>query len=388
MENFIVPAFVGEVIDKIEQNGYEAWLVGGCVRDTLMGETPKDYDVASSAPCEEICRLFDKVIETGIKHGTVTVISDSRPVEVTRYRIDGEYADHRRPDKVEFTPDFKADLSRRDFTVNAIGYSPKRGIIDPFGGEADIKAKILRTVGDPEKRFDEDALRIMRAVRFASTLEFKIEENTLASAKKLSPTLKNVSVERIFSELKKTLSGNRPELIEHIINNGGLSHVGLCRCDRLASIKKADGLTARLAVMITLCGGNAFEVLSALKSDNETKKAVIKIADMLNPELPLDRVSLKKHMSRIGEKGLCDLLEVEKALFGVEIGSAKAEIADIILKNEPYRIADLEISGDEITETGISGKKVGETLEHLLQKAIENPEINEKNRLKSLIAKN
>ncbi|MBQ2421235.1 MAG: hypothetical protein II284_07560 [Clostridia bacterium] len=187
MENFIVPAFVGEVIDKIEQNGYEAWLVGGCVRDTLMGETPKDYDLASSAPCEEICRIFERVIETGIKHGTVTVMIDNSPIEVTRYRIDGEYADHRRPDKVEFTPDFKADLSRRDFTVNAIGYSPKRGIIDPFGGEADIKAKILRTVGDPEKRFDEDALRIMRAVRFASTLGFKIEENTLASAKKLSP---------------------------------------------------------------------------------------------------------------------------------------------------------------------------------------------------------
>ncbi len=387
MENFIVPAFVSEVMAKIEQNGYEAWLVGGCVRDMLMGIAPHDYDIASSTPCEKICRMFDRVIETGIKHGTVTVMIDSNPIEVTRYRIDGDYADHRRPDSVEFTADFREDLSRRDFTVNAIGYSLNGEIFDPFGGKADINAKILRTVGDAEKRFNEDALRIMRAIRFASTLGFEIEENTLSAVKKLSPALKNVSVERIFSELKKTMSGKMPELLETLINCGGLSHIGLNECTDLSSLKKADSLISRLVVLIKLCNADADKVMAALKSDNETKKAVVKISDMLSHELPLDRVSLKKHMSQLGETGLLDLLMSQKALYGTDIDTAQKEIADIISKREPYRISDLDIRGDEITALGISGKKIGETLDNLLKKVMENPKLNQNDILKSLLVR-
>lgn len=178
MEKFFIPRYVAAVISKIEENGFEAWLVGGCVRDMLSGITPHDYDIASNAPCEAISSMFDRVIETGIKHGTVTVISDGQPIEVTRYRIDGDYADHRRPDSVNFTREFKDDLARRDFTVNAIGYNESRGIFDCFGGKEDIERKILRTVGDAERRFDEDALRILRAIRFGSTLGYTIEGAT------------------------------------------------------------------------------------------------------------------------------------------------------------------------------------------------------------------
>ncbi|MBQ5716931.1 MAG: hypothetical protein IIV63_04070, partial [Clostridia bacterium] len=227
MENFFIPPYVAAVISKIEENGFEAWLVGGCVRDMLSGITPHDYDIASNAPCEAISSMFDRVIETGIKHGTVTVISDGQPIEVTRYRIDGDYADHRRPDSVNFTREFKDDLARRDFTVNAIGYNESRGIFDCFGGKEDIERKILRTVGDAERRFDEDALRILRAIRFGSTLGYTIESDTLAAIKKLAKTLHNVSAERIYSEVKKALVGRTPSLIEIIIKNGGFEHIGI-----------------------------------------------------------------------------------------------------------------------------------------------------------------
>ncbi len=390
MEKFQIQRFVTDVIDKIEQNGYEAWLVGGCVRDMLRGVKPNDYDIASSAPCEAICGMFDRVIETGIKHGTVTVISGGMPIEVTRYRIDGDYADHRRPDSVEFTRDFRADLSRRDFTVNAIGYSPKKGIFDPFGGEKDITAKILRTVGDPEKRFDEDALRIMRAVRFASTLGFEIEKNTLSAAKKLAPTLKNVSAERIFSELMKTLKGDRPELTEILIDNGGLVHIGLEKCDDLSPLKKivtSDDASARLAALIKLCGADARKVMSKLKSDGKTKSTVVKMNEMLVADLMLDRISLKKHMGRLGKDRLTELLSAHSVIFGSDYEKARKTVCEIDAGNEPLTVAQLDINGTELQEMGFSGKEIGEALDFLLEKVLENPRLNKKDILKELIVR-
>ena len=173
--DFFVPRDVKFIIEKIESLGYEAWCVGGAVRDTLLEKTPEDYDIATSMPPELIQNCFEKTVPTGIKHGTVTVIIGNKPYEVTRFRIDGEYLDHRKPESVEFTNDFALDLSRRDFTINAIGYNESQGIMDPFGGENDLKNKIIRTVGNPEKRFKEDALRILRAVRFSAVLGFEIE---------------------------------------------------------------------------------------------------------------------------------------------------------------------------------------------------------------------
>ncbi len=386
MGKFLIPPSVAAVIAKIEENGFEAWLVGGCVRDMLRGVEPHDYDIASSAPCKAICGMFDRVIETGLKHGTVTVISENQPIEVTRYRIDGTYADHRRPDSVEFTADFREDLSRRDFTVNAIGYSVTRGLFDPFNGKDDIENGLLRTVGNPEKRFDEDALRIMRAVRFASTLGYKIEENTLKSVKELAPALKNVSAERIFSELKKTLCGDIPSLCEILINNGGLEHIGLHSCDDLSPIDRIDNsLNARLAALITLCNADKKEVMCRLKSDKVTRTAVWRLCDLLKPDIPTDRVSLKKYMSRVSVSDLTALLSAISCLFGVNTDKAKNELADIIERKEPYRIADLRIDGKVLGELNIFGKEVGDTLAFLLDRVIENPSLNTVDELKKLI---
>lgn len=385
MEKFIIPPSVTAVIDKIEHEGYEAWLVGGCVRDLLRGETPHDYDIASNAPCEAVCTMFERVIETGIKHGTVTVIYDGEPIEVTRYRIDGGYADHRRPDSVKFTGSFKDDLSRRDFTVNAIGYSLSLGLFDCFGGQKDIEHGVLRTVGDAEKRFDEDALRIMRAIRFASTLGYSIEQNTLKAAIKLAPTLQNVSAERIYFELKKTLRGGKPSLTEILIKSGGLRHVGLCECASLLPLDRISlNINVRLAVLIYLCNGEPKEVMTALKSDKAARNAVINLYGMLSSIQPLERPNLKRMLSTVDKGDLFALLTAYTALFDIDTEAAKATLSDIIQKNEPYRICDLDIDGDALHEMGICGRAAGETLNYLLDKVIEEPLLNTREQLKKL----
>ena len=206
-----IPKCIEKVLARLEQAGYEAFIVGGCVRDSLMGLTPHDYDVTTSALPEETLHVFSdmQVIPTGLKHGTVTVLCEGEPVEITTYRVDGEYTDGRHPDKVSFTRSLREDLSRRDFTINGIAYSPVRGLVDEFGGAEDIRRGIIRCIGEPDERFGEDALRIMRALRFSSVLGFEIDEATADSINKNRGALEQVSVERIFSELHKLLCGQQ-----------------------------------------------------------------------------------------------------------------------------------------------------------------------------------
>lgn len=209
MTDFEIPCGVRKILDVLEEKGFGAWLVGGCVRDHLMGRQPKDYDVATSAAVEQTIAAFEgfRVIETGVKHGTVTVLSEGMPVEVTTYRIDGCYSDGRHPDSVVFSDDIRQDLSRRDFTVNAMAYSPQRGFLDLFGGRNDLRSGVIRCVGDPSTRFGEDALRILRAMRFSSVLEFEIEPATGKAIHEGKELLSRIAVERITQELLGILSG-------------------------------------------------------------------------------------------------------------------------------------------------------------------------------------
>lgn len=204
-----LPSYIVKVLDMLENAGYEAFIVGGCVRDSLMGNTPHDYDITTSALPEETERVFSgmRLIETGMKHGTVTVIADGSPVEITTYRVDGEYHDSRRPDHVSFTRSLREDIARRDFTVNGIAYSPKRGMFDYFGGAEDIRRRVIRCIGEPEKRFHEDALRILRGLRFSASLGFEIEKYTALAMLDSRELLLNISAERIFSELSGMLTG-------------------------------------------------------------------------------------------------------------------------------------------------------------------------------------
>lgn len=219
---FSIPENITKIIDMLESAGYEAYIVGGCVRDSLMGIPPHDYDITTSALPEETEQVFAgmRLIKTGLKHGTITVLSAGEPVEITTYRVDGEYLDSRRPESVTFTRNIRDDISRRDFTMNGIAYSPKRGLFDEFGGSEDIKCGVIRAIGDPEKRFREDALRILRGMRFAATLGFEIEEQTAQAMLDNRELLKNISAERVFSELSGLLTGrNSGENLFRVLND-------------------------------------------------------------------------------------------------------------------------------------------------------------------------
>lgn len=205
MENIFIPKYVQKIMDTLNHNGFQAFLVGGCVRDALLNRIPNDYDIATNALPEQVEALFDKTIPTGKKHGTISVMSDHHIVEVTTFRKEEMYTDHRHPQKVDFIKEIDEDLARRDFTINAMAYHPKTGLIDPYGGQEDLKNKIIRTVNDPNTRFQEDALRMLRAFRFAAKLDFKLEENTKKAIEANKGLLKEVSAERIVPELTEIL---------------------------------------------------------------------------------------------------------------------------------------------------------------------------------------
>lgn len=208
--NIILPQGVEFVIYKLNKNNYEAFIVGGCVRDALLGIEPKDWDITTDALPDEIKDIFEKTVDTGLKHGTVTVLTHNQAIEVTTFRIEGRYSDHRRPDKVIFTSSLEQDLERRDFTVNSIAYHPEKGIIDPFKGITDLKKSIIRAVGDADKRFEEDALRMLRALRFSVQLGFKIDTNTMNSIKNKNKLIDSISKERIRNELNNILLSANP----------------------------------------------------------------------------------------------------------------------------------------------------------------------------------
>ncbi len=215
-----IPQKVSMIIDKLMENGYEAYAVGGCVRDMCLGKEPDDWDITTSASPVEIKSLFRRTVDTGIEHGTVTVLLDKDQFEVTTYRIDGSYEDHRRPKNVSFTSSLREDLKRRDFTINAMAYNKEEGIVDEFAGIDDLKDKLIRCVGSPNERFEEDALRILRAFRFSAQLGFDIEESTLKAAIEKADLLKNISAERIRMELNKLLISNHPEVLRDLYKAG------------------------------------------------------------------------------------------------------------------------------------------------------------------------
>ena len=219
-----IPKNAVDIIETLETAGYEAYVVGGCVRDMILGREPKDWDITTSAKPEEVKSLFRRTIDTGIEHGTVTVMVGKIGYEVTTYRMDGKYADHRHPDEVIFTPSLEEDLKRRDFTINAMAYNPKTGLVDLYGGKEDIRDHIIRAVGNPEERFDEDALRMLRGVRFAGQLGFDIEDKTLAAISEKASTITYTSAERIQVELVKLLTSAHPEKIRIAYETGLTKH--------------------------------------------------------------------------------------------------------------------------------------------------------------------
>ncbi|OJU12817.1 MAG: hypothetical protein BGN88_14605 [Clostridiales bacterium 43-6] len=382
--NVILPEEVKQCMNILRNAGFKAYLVGGCVRDLFMEKTPHDYDITTDASPTQVISLFEQVIETGLRHGTVTVILNHMPIEITRMRVDGEYKDGRHPETVRPTRNLYEDLSRRDFTINAMAFDG-RSVTDLFRGQIDIEQKRIQTVGDPCLRFHEDALRIMRAFRFAAVLDFELDRETRTAALQLSPNLQKISVERIFTELEKALLGVRPSRLLPLLEYGALVFLGigppssLVMLDRVAAVREL-----RFAALFYICGSDVEHVCNQLKIDKQLfRKSSFYLQLFRN--VPTHKTAIKKLLSLYDSHTITLALDTAEILTGEEYSEAKQMLSDILLNREPYQIADLAIDGNDILHEGFQGKEVGFILCRLLGIVYENPEYNEKEKLLSLL---
>ena len=428
----LLPEKVNMIIKTIQAAGFEAYAVGGCVRDSILGRIPDDWDITTSANPQEIKKIFKRTIDTGIQHGTVTVMMDKEGFEVTTYRIDGEYEDSRHPKEVTFTSNLREDLRRRDFTINAMAYNEEVGLIDIFGGISDIEKKIIRCVGDAKERFTEDALRMMRAVRFSAQLGYSIEEGTKEAIKELAPNLKNISAERIQVELVKLVVSNNPDYLrvayetgitaqvlpefdlcmeteqnnphhkysvgEHILQS--MKHIKADKVLRLSMLfhdmGKPKAKTEDEQGIHHFYGHNeiseniAEEVLKRLRFDNDTLYKVKSLVFFHDYHPGLTDKSVRKFVTKIGKELVPFYLLVQRAdvlaqsEYKREDKLAKIDevsrIFDgIIERGECLSLKDLAVNGKDLIALGMKpGKEIGETLEHFLQMVIANPSLNEK----------
>lgn len=384
------PDHIDEIIRRFENAGERAYIVGGSLRDMIIGLPPHDFDIATSAAPQRTAELFydKRVIMTGIKHGTVTVLWNGEPVEITTFRVDGDYTDARHPDSVRFTARIEEDLARRDFTVNAMAYNKRDGLVDVFGGEADIEARVIRAVGDPRVRFSEDALRIMRAFRFCAQLGFEIDGNTLDAAQECRELLVRVARERIGAEfLRLICSQNAAYALEKMIEYGVMTYVleGYEPSKRLLS---ALGLVppdsvSRLALLISEAEeSEARRILESLRCSTKQITGALAIRrgafEVIENELDARKLIAKTGAYAVGAAELSEALGVSQN------GACELVKRQI---NTPSSVKDLAVNGKDIAELGAKGKTIGETLDALLAAVIEDPALNERDALMGLARK-
>lgn len=379
------PDFILEIIDTLEKANYEAYLVGGCVRDTLLSRSPEDYDVASSASPFDIMRIFNKTVPTGIKYGTVTVFIGQNRAELTTYRSENGYADCRRPAEVTFVGSIKDDLARRDFTVNAMAFTPKAGLYDPFGGKEDLKKRIINCVGNPQKRFGEDALRILRAFRFAAQLDFTIDSETLAAAEEKAQNVQRISGERIYTETDKILKSGKPDIIYDVIDSGCLDFLRETKTDfdRTSLKDFPDNQAVKWVALFYSKALDTESTLNKLHFSNilkaEIKTYLKHLAEPFDDNKEAIKVILSSGLSIDETKNLFFLYN---ALQGKQIKTALQNLQEIIDNKEPYNLKMLAIKGQDLINIGIpSGEQCGQVLLDLLDSVIENPSMNDRKTL-------
>ncbi len=387
-----VPGYVTGICDALRENGFEAYLVGGCVRDGVMGKEPHDYDLATNASPEEVKKALSsyRLVETGIRHGTVTAVTDGGPVEITTYRIDGEYKDNRHPESVAFTGDLKLDLMRRDFTVNAMAYDPRGGLVDLFSGREHIEKRLIVCVGDPDERFDEDGLRVLRALRFASVLDFEIEENTAASVRRKAGLLAGISRERVFSEIKKMLCGQGAGRIVGEFADvltvclGGVTEDGLRRAARVIGGTDPSP-EERLALLYAASESGEGDVANGvrgLKPSRAEMKEIISTFRVASSPLPDTTPDMRRLIGKEGENAVFGGIRIRAALDGGSASEAIRTAGATVSRGDCVRVRDLKISGaDLIREFGISGERVGKILDELLYLVTDDAIENEKSAL-------
>lgn len=390
-----LPKNVENIIERLKEHGFEGFAVGGCVRDSLLKKTPTDWDITTDALPEDMKKIFKKTFDTGIAHGTVTVLMDGVGYELTTYRIDGNYSDGRHPDSVSFSKNLSEDLCRRDFTINAMAYSHNKGIVDLFGGRKDLQNGIIRAVGDAKKRFDEDALRMLRAVRFAAQLGFRIDDDTFEAIKEKAKLLSKVSKERIFVELNKSLCGDFAQNIKMVYTSGLYRYIGKEFAKLDESIydfyprKFHNKKHMYWAVFLENIENveAVKKIFFELKSDNATRNNTYLLVKELKNPLPSSDEDIRWSLHRIGADLFCDYIEIlktdkkNKDILD-KIDTIEDRYSQILKENHAYEISMLDITGKDLMDIGISkGPKIGEVLEFLLKKVIENPLNNEKSSL-------
>lgn len=373
---------VFKVIDKIKKNGFSAYMVGGCVRDILLGKIPDDYDITTSAKPYEIQKIFPKTIPTGIKHGTVTVLYYNKKYEVTTFRSDGEYINNRKPQSVVFTDNLKEDIKRRDFTINAIAFDKDSGYIDYFGGQDDIKNKLVKAVLNPYERFTEDALRILRGIRFSSALSFKIEENTFLAMKEKSHLLLNIAGERIFDELNKMFSINPYKSVKLLYEIGFFSKFNLKikdkNIDYLANLN-IKNFPLTIAEIFDL--ESAFIFLNHLKCSNEVKKNTFNLIKSTSYSIDC-KEELKIMLSDLNcENVFKEILELRSSQ-GVDCCKVKKLYRQIVENNECYSLKTLDINGNDLINLGYKGNEIKTILNKALKMVIKYPSLNKKEIIK------
>ena len=439
--NIKIPKDVEYIINELNANGFEAYSVGGCVRDSLLNKEPKDWDITTSAKPQDVKRIFPKTIDTGIEHGTVTVRMHGENYEVTTYRIDGKYDDGRHPNSVSFSTSLKEDLLRRDFTINAMAYSPKDGLIDMYDGVNDLKNGIIRCVGNPIERFSEDALRMLRAIRFAGQLGFEIEEGTKAAISELAENIVKVSCERIMVEISKLIISNNPDrlmlLFETgiskyflpewdsmaVTNQNNVNHiysVGEHTIKVLQAVKKLyTGNDERELRILSwsaflhdvakpeclttdengtdhfyghpqLGSRKADEILKRLKFDNYTINMVTRIINFHDYRFDGNRRNIRRFMNKAGvdilpylfilmKADICGQSEYNREEKSARLEEAEQIVKDILDNHESVSLKDLCIGGNDLIQAGVpQGVIIGKIMNELLDDVLDNPENNDR----------
>ncbi len=430
-----MPEAVKAIIGRLAEAGFEAFAVGGCVRDSLLGRQPQDWDITTAAEPGQVKALFSRTIDTGIRHGTVTVMAGRERYEVTTYRVDGEYEDSRHPKNVQFTRSLEEDLKRRDFTINAMAYNDQRGLVDIYGGIRDLESGLIRCVGNAGERFAEDALRMLRAVRFSAQLGFPVEEATIAAMKESSASLAKVSAERIQAELIKLLVADHPKELLTAFRTG-LTAVFLpefdvmmetpqnnphhCHSVGMHALEAAGHAPAEKVLRLTMLlhdvakpvcrvtdadgtdhfyghpaeGSRMAEViLRRLKCDNDTTEAVCRLIRWHDDNPPVTGRNIRRAVSRIGADLYPGLFAVKRADILAQSSYRRAEklayvdeyercYGEILRNGECLTVKDLAVSGRDLTEAGMKpGKELGDMLRYLLEIVLEDPERNQKEQL-------
>lgn len=436
-----LPEAVQKIIRSCQEHGQAAYAVGGCVRDSLLGRVPGDWDIATSALPQEVKDIFPKTIDTGLAHGTVTVRMDGQSFEVTTYRLDGEYEDSRHPKQVTFTDSIRDDLARRDFTINAMAYNDDSGLIDPFGGQKDLSDGVIRCVGDPDARFSEDALRMLRAVRFSSQLGFRVLPEVQNAMCRCAGRICAVSAERVREELTKTVLANgsqafrilygtglmdiflpelarcfrTPQIIKYHLYDVGThtlsvtEHVPAAPALRYAALfhdlgkpeKKTldpDGTThfkGHAEVSVRL----AEQIMRRLKFDNKTMDQVLRLVKYHDREIVLTKKAVKRAVFDVGEDIFLSLLDLKRGdalgqnlLYSRPRLAVYDEIEQIYHhcreEQEAFSLRDLAVNGRDMIRLGFSGRQIGVMLSHLLDHVLECPEDNHKEILENILEKN